>query len=138
MALTYVADVSALSRLHHDDVRARVEPLFLHGRVALCRLTWLELLSRCRRQSDHAEVLEDLGTLPVLPTGEEVLARAIEVQTLLATTGRHRAVGPSELVVAASAELSGAVVLHYDPAFDLVAEATGQPTEWVATRGTVP
>ena len=27
----YLADTSALARLHHDDVAARVQPLFLAG-----------------------------------------------------------------------------------------------------------
>ena len=29
-------------------------------------------------------------------------------------------------------------VLHYDADFDLIAEITGQPTEWVVPRGSIP
>jgi hypothetical protein len=29
-------------------------------------------------------------------------------------------------------------VLHYDAAFDRIAEVTGQPVEWIVPRGTVP
>ena len=29
-------------------------------------------------------------------------------------------------------------MLHYDDDFDLIAEVTGQPMEWVVPRGTVP
>jgi hypothetical protein len=42
-----------------------------------------------------------------------------------------------DLLVAAVAELEGAVVWHYDEDFDRIAEVTGQPTEWVAPRGSL-
>ena len=35
-----------------------------------------------------------------------------------------------------AAEACGLVVLHYDADFELVAEITGQPHEWVVARGT--
>jgi len=38
----------------------------------------------------------------------------------------------------AAAEAAGLTVLHYDHDFDLIAEVTGQPVEWVVPRGTVP
>ncbi len=37
----------------------------------------------------------------------------------------------------ASAELAGATVLHYDADYDRIAAITGQPTEWVAPRGSL-
>ena len=43
-----------------------------------------------------------------------------------------------DLLVAAAAERAGLTVLHYDQDFDLIAEVTGQPTEWVVPRGSVP
>ncbi len=55
--------------------------------------------------------------------------RAIEVQTLFADSGRHRAPSVPDLIVAATAELAGLVVLHLDKDFELIAEITGQPTE---------
>jgi predicted nucleic acid-binding protein len=36
-----------------------------------------------------------------------------------------------DLVVAAVAEIAGLKVLHYDHDFDLIADVTGQPMEWV-------
>ncbi len=41
------------------------------------------------------------------------------------------------LMRAAAAETVGLVVLPYDADFDVIAEATGQPTEWVAPRGSL-
>jgi predicted nucleic acid-binding protein len=42
-----------------------------------------------------------------------------------------------DLMVAATAELSGLTVLHYDADFETIAKATGQPHRWIAERGTV-
>jgi len=41
-------------------------------------------------------------------------------------------------VIAAAAERAGPTVLHYDADYDLTAEITGQPVEWVVERGSVP
>jgi len=50
----------------------------------------------------------------------------------------HRAVGISDLLIAACADVNRAVLLHYDHDFDLVAEITGQSAVWVVPRGAVP
>lgn len=58
--------------------------------------------------------------------------RAVEVQMLLADQGRHRAPSVPDLIVAATAELTGLTVLHLDKDFELISEVTGQPTEHLA------
>lgn len=58
--------------------------------------------------------------------------RAVEVQTLLADCGEHRAPAIPDLLVAATAELAGLAVLHLDKDFDLIAGITGQPVERLA------
>jgi predicted nucleic acid-binding protein len=55
--------------------------------------------------------------------------RAVELLTLLADRGQHRAPSIPDLIIAATAELAGLVVLHCDKDFDLIARLTGQPTE---------
>ena len=67
-----------------------------------------------------------------------ILERAIAVQGVLALDGLHRAVAAPDLIIAAAAERHGLVVLHYDADYDRIAAATGQPTEWVVPRGSVP
>ncbi|WP_069601520.1 PIN domain-containing protein [Mycobacterium kyorinense] len=42
-----------------------------------------------------------------------------------------------DLIIAATAELHGATVLHYDADYDRIAAVTGQATEWVATKGSL-
>ena len=42
-----------------------------------------------------------------------------------------------DLLVAATAEDVGLIVLHYDADFDRIATVTGQKCEWVAGPGTI-
>ena len=133
----YLADTSALERLHHPDVLQRVEALYLNGRIATCWSVDLELLYSARNADAHAAVLTDRRFLPRVPCGDAVGDRAIEVQGLLARSGRHR-LPINDLVLAAAAELSGLTVLHYDHDFETISEVTGQDNEWVVPRGSVP
>jgi len=55
--------------------------------------------------------------------------RAIEVVASLADRGQHRAPSIPDLLIAATAELSGLTVLHLDKDFEVIAEITGQPIE---------
>jgi predicted nucleic acid-binding protein len=135
---THLADTSALARLHHDDVAARLSPMFLGGRIATCAVVDLEVLRSVRGSGEHEEVWFERQLLPRAPITESATVRAIEVQGVLAADGRHRGVPITDLVIAAAAELEGLTVLHYDLDFERIAAITGQPTEWVVPRGTVP
>lgn len=134
----YLADKSALARVHLDPVAKRVGPLFLAGEVATCGIVDLELLFSARSGADYLDILSDRRSLPRAEVGEAQLERAVEVQTALARHGRHRGVSIPDLLIAAAAESGGLTVLHYDQDFDLVAEVTGQLCEWVVARGSVP
>lgn len=43
----------------------------------------------------------------------------------------------SDLIIAAAAEAAGLVLLHYDSDFEIIAQVTRQPAEWVVKRGSV-
>lgn len=60
--------------------------------------------------------------------------RAVDVLTLLAGRGHHRAPSLPDLLVAATAERSGLTVLHVDKDFELIAEVTHQPLERLKLR----
>ena len=60
--------------------------------------------------------------------------RAVEVLTLLADRGQHRAPSVPDLIIAATAELAGLNVLHLDKDFEVIADLTGQPVERLAIR----
>jgi predicted nucleic acid-binding protein len=70
-----------------------------------------------------------LASMPVEYLTPAIEDRAVEVQTLLADRGQHRAPAVPDLLIAATAELAGLVVLHLDKDFDLIAELTSQPLE---------
>jgi predicted nucleic acid-binding protein len=55
--------------------------------------------------------------------------RAVEVLTLLADRGQHRAPSIPDLIIAATAELAGLTVLHLDRDLEVIAQVTGQPVE---------
>ena len=133
----YLGDKSALARLHHDDVLHRVSALYLSGQIATCALVDLEVLFSARTTEDYEEIAFDRSLLPQVSCGDAAMDRALGVQRHLAARGQHR-LPLNDLVIAAAAELAGLIVLHYDHDFDLVAEVTGQPMEWVVPRGTVP
>jgi predicted nucleic acid-binding protein len=42
-----------------------------------------------------------------------------------------------DLLIAAAAEAADVAVLHYDEDYDRIAAITGQPTRWLAPKGTL-
>jgi predicted nucleic acid-binding protein len=53
----------------------------------------------------------------------------VEVLTLLADRGQHRAPSIRDLIIAATAEFAGLTVLPADQDFEIIASITGQPLE---------
>lgn len=99
----------------------------------------LEVLYSAKSARDYDLTRERLDALHQLPCGEDAFARALEVQRALAHKKalHHRSVKIPDLLVAAVAEIAGATVWHYDGDFDRIAEVTGQPTKWIARRGSL-
>lgn len=60
--------------------------------------------------------------------------RAVEVLSLLADRGQHRAPSLPDLLIAATADLADLTVLHLDKDFELIADLTGQPVERLSAR----
>lgn len=130
----WLIDKSAYARLGrgHDDEQwaARIE----RGLVRITTLTRLELGYSARTASDWRGELEvaPLAAMPIQYLTPAIEDRAVEVQLRLADVGQHRAPSIPDLMVAATAELAGLVVLHFDKDFDLIAGVSGQPVEWIA------
>ncbi|MHB1469293.1 MAG: PIN domain-containing protein [Solirubrobacteraceae bacterium] len=121
-----------------DAVAAVVEPLVLDGSLVTCTVTDLEQLFSARSAAEHREWREDIALrFHQVAIDQHVLDRAVEVQGLLADRGQHRGANIIDLIVAATAERAGLIVLHYDSDFDLIATVTSQPVEWVVPRGSV-
>ena len=134
----YLADKSALARLHHPLVAARLGPLVEAGLVATCPMVELEVLFSTRSGTEYEVVRADrrLG-YEWLPMAEHEWERALEVQRDLAAVGQLRAVAIPDLLIAATAERHRVTVLHYDADFDRIASVTGQPVEWAVPAGAV-
>jgi predicted nucleic acid-binding protein len=138
LALTeFLADKSAWARFAVPAVAEVLEPLLEQEDVATCAVIDLEVLFCVRSGAEHGAVRAERRGLPRLAMPNRVFERAIDVQGLLARRGQHRAASIPDLLIAATAEHHGVAVLHYDADFDLIAEATGQPMQWVVARGTV-
>jgi predicted nucleic acid-binding protein len=75
---------------------------------------------------------------PFVEMTQPILDRAVAVQDALAERSQQRGAKIADLLIAAAAEAAALVVLHYDHDFDLIAEITGQPTDWILAAGTVP
>jgi predicted nucleic acid-binding protein len=134
----YLIDKSALARMIHAPVRDRLAPIIEAGEAATCAIVDLEVLFSARTFSDYVATRRrrDLAYHPVSLT-DATFRRALDVQEELARTGHHRLPIP-DLIISAAAELASLTVLHYDADFDTIARVTGQPTEWVVARGSVP
>jgi predicted nucleic acid-binding protein len=136
---SYLADTSALARLRYPTVAAVLGPLIGAGLVATCGVIEFELGWATITPADFDEVRADREAgYEWLAIRDEDWRRALQVQAALWRAGRIRAVGFPDLLVAAVAERERVAVVHYDGDYDLIAEMTGQPVQWVVPRGSVP
>jgi predicted nucleic acid-binding protein len=135
---SYLADTSSLARLHRPAVAAVLGPLIEAGLVATCGVIEFELgwATRTGAEFDRVRTDRDEG-YEWLATHDEDWHRALDVQATLWHSGRVRAVGFPDLLIAAVAEREQVTLLHYDSDYDLIAEITRQPMQWVVPRGTL-
>lgn len=132
----FLIDKSALARSHHPTVAPRLAPLYPTAQVATCPIIDLELLFSVRNHTEHAELRQQLQSIPSFPIDQPVTDRAIQVQAVLARNGQHR-LPITDLLIAAVAEINNLTILHYDKDFDTIAQTTRQPTQRIAPRGTL-
>ncbi|TDD70427.1 PIN domain-containing protein [Jiangella aurantiaca] len=139
MALSgYLFDTSVIHRLATPRVADRVEALGVQRPLYRCAVTDLEVLRSSVSPADYearrAALINAYSELPITP---DVMAQALDTQRRMAAVSRHRGFSLADLVVAACAVAHDAVVVHYDGDFDVIAEVTGQPTEWIVPAGSV-
>lgn len=132
----WLIDKSALVRLATSadatDWAARIE----RGLVRISTVTRLEVGYSARSGADLRAGLQrpPLSSMPVEYLTPAIEDRAVEVLTLLADRGQHRAPSVPDLIIAATAELGGLTVLHMDKDFEVIADLTGQPVERLAVQ----
>ena len=127
----WLIDKSALVRLGASAGAAMWAERIQRSVVRITTVTLLEIGYSARDASDLDTGLHGppVGSMPIeyiTPIAED---RAVHVLTLLADRGQHRAPSIPDLIIAATAESAGLVVLHNDKDFELIAGITGQPLQ---------
>lgn len=131
---TWLIDKSALVRLGASPDTAEWASRIERGLVRITTVTRLEIGYSARTGTDLRAGLRQppVSAMPVEYLTPAIEDRAVEVLTLLADRGQHRAPSVPDLIIAATAEAAGLTVLHCDKDFDLIASVTGQPAEWLS------
>ncbi|HZX01679.1 PIN domain nuclease [Kribbella sp.] len=130
----WLIDKSALVRLSTapdwEDWSNRIN----RGLVHVTTMTLLEVGYSARSADEHRELLQQppVAPMPVENLTPAAERRAVVVQSQLASAGQHRAPSLADLLIAATAEQTGLVLLHLDKDFEFIANLTGQPTERLA------
>jgi len=128
---TWLIDKSALARLSASPDAGEWAERIERGLVRITTVTRLEVGHSARSGPDLRAGLRQppLSAMPVEYLTPAVEGRAVEVLTLLADRGQHRAPSIPDLIIAATAELAGLTVLHLDKDFEVIADITGQSAE---------
>jgi predicted nucleic acid-binding protein len=134
----YLADTSVyVLRSRDSRVRQRFERLLAEGRLATCHMTTLEFLNNAPNPHGYELIWGAMHGQRWMDVTTQAMNRALEVHRMLASISQHRQFRLPDLIIAATAEVNGATVLHYDSDYDRIAALTNQPTEWVAPKGTI-
>lgn len=128
-------DKSAWEQRHHSAAaRERIDRLAVAGRAATCLPVALEQLYSARSNEDFSQRRDALDLLVWLPITDDVESTALDIMGRLAGKGQHRLPLP-DIIIAATALVHAATIMHYDGDFERIAELTGQRHEWIVPRG---
>src|SRR5882724_718452 len=119
----WLIDKSALVRLAASSEATEWAARIERGLVRISTLTRLEVGYSARSGDDLRTGLSSppLRSMPVEYLTPSVEDRAVQVLTMLADRGQHRAPSIPDLLIAATAELAGLTVLHLDKDFEVIA-----------------
>lgn len=139
MTVGYLVDKSALSRWDDASVAGVLDPALAAGLLWSCPPVDLEVLFSAQSPAEYFQVRDDrAASYSHAPLVGEIGVTAMELQASLARSGHLRAVGPIDLLVAATAVANGLTVLHYDSDFEILATADARLAhQWVVPRGSV-
>lgn len=136
MALTHLLDTSVLTRLREPAVRAAIEEQAQRGQLARAGISDLEIGFSAGNAIEWDRLADAVEVFELVENTAEHMRRARQVQRLLATKHQRGRKVP-HLLVAAAAEARSLTVTHYDADFDLIADVTGQPSQWVVPAGSI-
>jgi predicted nucleic acid-binding protein len=129
-----VFDTSAWNRQQNPNVLARWMATAEVGLLTVCPVVALELLASARDEQKFANLDRTLTELSTAPVTRGSGAAAVGASREL--RGKRRLPAADYLIAAAAAE-RGAGVLHYDSHFDILCEALGIQSVWVAKPGSI-
>jgi len=107
------------------------------GRVLVCDLVVLELVRVAPNQQRAGELATRLAAFDAISMPRSLWSRAREVQLLMAASGDHRRVPPPNLLIAATAELATAPLVHYNRDYERIAAVTAQEHVWFVPDGSL-
>jgi predicted nucleic acid-binding protein len=136
MPTHWLIDKSALVRLGASPDASAWAERIQRGLVRISTATLLEVGYSARSASDFRAGFRNppLANMPVDYLTPAIEDRAVDLLARLADLGHHRAPSIPDLLIAATGELSGLIVLHVDKDFELIGEITGQPLERLRER----
>ncbi len=138
MIARHLIDTSAAARMTHPVVAARLSPLIEAGLVATTAQLDAEALYSARDPENYEQLWTDRRlAYEYLPTNDEHWQTALGVQRQLASTGRHRAIGMTDLLIATLADAHDVTLIHYDADFEIAAEVIPFRHQWVLERGSI-
>jgi predicted nucleic acid-binding protein len=137
-ATVYLPDTSVwILQGRHAAIHDRFAALLAEGRLAACQMTALEHLNNAPDPKGYEVLWGAVHGLRWIDVTTRSMDRALDVHRELGAKSQHRQFALPDLIIAATAELNGATVLHYDRDYDRIAEITGQAMEWVAPKGSL-
>jgi predicted nucleic acid-binding protein len=137
--LALVVDTSAWMRADDPEVIERWEATALAGRFRISPVVRLEILFATRDGVHFDAVADRLSVLSTAPLTRSVARAAEAGMRALASrsAGAHR-IPIADYFLAATAQESGAAVLHYDHDYDTLAEVMEFESIWLAPPGSMP
>lgn len=142
MSAQLLLDNSAWVRLASPSLpkqrRSELADAFEAGEIAVCVPFLLEAGYSARDAPGHAQLFDELLSLPLMRIDEAVEQHALDAQRQLARAAHHR-LPPVDLLVAAIADRYDLDVLHYDADYEILREKTDLQygSAWLAPRGTL-
>lgn len=137
--MSFLLDKSAHARWHQPAVATRLNDLLRADLLHIARPSVLEIGFSARSPQDYREVIADVTeAMTVIEVSAQISARAQDLQERLTHRGWHRAPGPVDLLLAATAVEHELTLLHLDKDFELIARVSALRQERVVPRETPP
>jgi len=103
--------------------------------VLVCDLVVLELIRLSPNERRAQEVSQRLSAFESVPMPGDLWEDARNLQLLLASSGNHRRVPPTDLLFAATARHASVELIHYDRDYERIAAVSDLKHQWFVPDG---